>query len=135
MDIIDLIKQEQQKIMNLLVEICQADIQRRYTLFNEISQAVDLLAEVKQRFYSLVQQQCPNIIEQITITEDEYERLKSLMTELELLSPATKEFEQKVYEVQKLASLYIHEEEKVIEKSSKHLTNTQRQQLAQDTQK
>ncbi|OKH27088.1 hemerythrin domain-containing protein [Chroogloeocystis siderophila] len=132
MDIIDLIKQEHQKITNLLAEMCNADVQKRYTLFNELSQAIELLTEVKQHFYPLLRQRCTDIIEQIAIAEDQYDHLKFLIAELELLSPATKEFEQKVYDLQKLVRLYIQEEDKVLGEASKRLTNAQRQQLSYD---
>lgn len=134
MDIIDLIKQEHRKITNLLSEICKTDIQTRYTLFNQISQAINLLTEVEQQFfYPSLRQHCPDIIEQITITEDEHYRFQHLLEELELLSPASEEFEQKVYDLHTLIILYIEKkEDKVLVEADKCLTNPERQQLSHE---
>ncbi|MUL34805.1 hypothetical protein [Gloeocapsopsis dulcis] len=134
MDVLDLIKQKYQKIVDLLSELCSPGIQKRYTIFNQLSQEINLLAELEQQtFYPFLRQRYPNHDEQIMINEGEYSRIQQLLEELESFSPASKEFEQKSSDMHNIVKYYIQEKvDKVLLEASKCLTNTERQQLSHE---
>lgn len=134
MDIIDLIQQKYQKILVILSELCQAGVQKRYTLFNQLTQEIELLAELEQQIlYQFLRQKYPNNNEQISINEGEYSQIQQLIEELESFSPASKEFEQKSTEIHTLVERYTHEKvDKVLLEANKCLTTTERQQLAHE---
>ncbi|MBE9190586.1 hypothetical protein IQ230_09480 [Gloeocapsopsis crepidinum LEGE 06123] len=134
MDVIDLIKQKYQKIVDLLSELCSADPQKRYILFNQITQEMNLLAQLEQQIlYPFLRQRYPSNDKQIKINEEEYSQIQQFLEELELLSPASKEFTRKASDIYNLVKSYRQEKaDKVLLEASKCLTNIERQQLSHE---
>jgi hypothetical protein len=80
-----------------------------------------------------LRQRYPSNNEQITINEEEYARIQQLLEELELLSPASKDFNQKSSDLHNLVKHYRQEKaDKILAEASKCLTDIEQQQLSHD---
>lgn len=132
MDILELIKSDHRQIETLISEIQKNDNpQKLYECFNELYNALSLLAEAeKQTFYPAVRRCQEDTKELIDVACKEHNQAKQMLEHLESLSPTSAEFNQKIAELKQVIQHHVQEEEsEVFSQVSEYMSQEEREQL------
>jgi hemerythrin superfamily protein len=134
MDVLDLIKAEHRQIETLFSEIESTDdTYKLYECFNQLSNGLNLHAEVEEQTFYPAIRNCKNTKELVEVAQEEHDKAKQMLEELEYLSPTSGEFKQKIAELKQLIQHHLHEEEnEVFSQVRECMSQEEREQLGSE---
>jgi 50S ribosomal subunit-associated GTPase HflX len=112
MDVLELIKAEHRLVESLFSEIENAeDTHKLYDSFNQLYEALNVLAEVeKQVFYPAIRN-CIDIENLVDAAQKEQNEAKQMLEDVSSLSPTSAEFKAKIRDLKQAIQHHIQEEE------------------------
>lgn len=135
MDILELIKQERYQVKTLFAEMENTrNTQKLYECFNQLYEAISLHFTVtEETFYPALRRNCQDIDELINASQRELDQAKKMLEEIELLSPTSGEFKQKLRDLKQAIEQYNQKEETdVFPRVRRYMNKEQMQQIGDE---
>ena len=134
MDVLELIKADHRQVETLFSEIESTDdTHKLYECFNQLYNALNINAEVKEQIFYPAIRHCQGTEELVSAAQEEHEKVKQMLEELESLSPTSAEFKQKIGELKRMIQYHMQSEEnEVFSQVRECMSQQEREQLGKE---